>query len=338
MVKKMMFLMVFLMVAAVQATVSLPTLPAQYSCNGSTTEFAFSDKILATSDIIVILRTVATGDETVLTETTDYSLSATNNDYSDGGTVTTVSTYSSAYEITLLRDVPDTQAETFSDSGKLDLAAITAAMDKLAMQIQQLQAELDRCLKMPRTDSTGLDMELANSVDRASQYLGFNGTGEPTVLSSGLELSTTTATAFGRTLVENTTAAAARSDLGLVIGTNVGYVDRGDPASNDFEKEDLTTDGTWNDLDLSSIVPANAEAVLLYVAIDDDAVSSQIAFRKNGNTNEQALGRVRVQVANVYVDADMVISLDSNRVIEYKATNTTFTGISICVKGWWCAN
>lgn len=62
---------------------------ANYSCNGSTTSFAFSFPIPSTdtSQITVILRTVATGEADTLTEVIDYTVSATNNDYSSGGTV-----------------------------------------------------------------------------------------------------------------------------------------------------------------------------------------------------------------------------------------------------------
>ena len=118
-------------------------------------------------------------------------------------------------------------------------------------------------------------------------------------------------------------------------GTKSGFQDRGDPANNDFDENDLTTDGTWNDLDLSSIVSAGAKVVLLSVQISDDAVSSKLSFRKNGNSNVANISIIRTQVANVVRSTDLVVPCDSNRVIEYNGDNLAFAAILITVKGWW---
>ena len=167
------------------ATVTDDYAPAHYACNGSTVNFAFDFPLPEpedTSDLVVILRTLATGDEDPLTETTDYTVSAVNNDYSGGGTVTTVSTYSSAYRITILRNTPKTQnaSLTESDTSVLRVAALEDAYDKLTMLVQQLQEELDRCIKVPRSD-TSITVELDDSVSRASKYPAFDSAGNVTV-------------------------------------------------------------------------------------------------------------------------------------------------------------
>ena len=110
--------------------------------------------------------------------------------------------------------------------------------------------------------------------------------------------------------------------------------DRGDPSDNDFAVGDLTTDGTWNDLDLSSIVPEDAIAVILKVTVTDNAASSLLQFRKNGNSNAKSDQRVRTQVADIPNHADMIVPCDTGRVIEYMATNTTWSTINITVAGW----
>ncbi|GAH04535.1 unnamed protein product, partial [marine sediment metagenome] len=78
-----------------------------------------------------------------------------------------------------------------------------------------------------------------------------------------------------------------------------GFNDRGDPATDDANEGNLTTDGEWHDLDLSSIAPAGTTAVLLRVSVQDDAASSYVVFRKNGNSNSYANALIRTQVANV---------------------------------------
>ena len=114
--------------------------------------------------------------------------------------------------------------------------------------------------------------------------------------------------------------------------TTKNFVDRGDPAAHDFSS--FTTDGAWHDLDLSSILPAGTFAVLLYVKILDDAAGSYFAVRKNGNSNEINTGIARTQVANIINEAQMTVFVDSGRIVEYKASNLTFTSIDVSVLGW----
>lgn len=183
------------------------------ACDNSTTGFAFSFPITATSDLQVILRTVATGAETVLTETTDYTVSATNNDYSAGGTVTTVSTYSSAYTLTIRGATPKTQATDLEDRGVLRLEAIEDALDKLTMIVQELAEELARAVRVPRTEA-GATTELDDSVNRASKVLGFDSSGNTTALSA-VPSGSVSVSAFMQTVLDDADAAAAKATLDL---------------------------------------------------------------------------------------------------------------------------
>lgn len=162
-------------VAIVLGTVSDATNKVTSACNGSKT-FSFTFPITETSDLVVILRVTATGVETVLRETTHYEVSATNNDYSSGGTVTTVSAYASGRTLTIIRDVPESQEADLEDSKVLRLAALEGALDRLTLQVQDLEEELGRCLKFPRTETN--DPELDSSIDRAGTTLGFDSSGD----------------------------------------------------------------------------------------------------------------------------------------------------------------
>jgi len=108
-------------------------------------------------------------------------------------------------------------------------------------------------------------------------------------------------------------------------------VDRGDPTSPDFDETTLTTDGTWQTLDLSGIVPAGTKFVYLVVLILDDATDKAISFRKNGNGSVANLPSVRTQVANISNDNQMWVACDDNRIVEYIGTNNTFTQIDLTV-------
>lgn len=112
-------------------------------------------------------------------------------------------------------------------------------------------------------------------------------------------------------------------------------VNRGDPFLSDFTETNLTTNATWQDLDLSAIVPAGATAVELRCGINDGLVASVIIFRKKGHTHLYNAQALYIQVANIPYDCTFTLFCDANRLIEYYATNTTWTNINIIVLGWW---
>ncbi len=204
-------IVLILLAGSAQATVTETTCTVTTTCNGSTTEFTFDFPIIDTTDLVVILRTVATGAETVLTETTDYTVSTTNNDYSSGGTVTTVSTYTSANSITILRNTPDTQQADLEDSKVLRLEDLEDAMDKLTMLVQQLQEELDRTLKIPRSD-TSITTEVDDSVNRASKYLSFDSSGN-VATSTSISSGSISVSAYMETVLDDADADAAKTTL-----------------------------------------------------------------------------------------------------------------------------
>lgn len=112
-------------------------------------------------------------------------------------------------------------------------------------------------------------------------------------------------------------------------------VDRGDPDASDFAIGDLTIDGTWRDLDLSSVVPVGAKAVLLRVWVNSGAVASSFGLRKKGNSNTSNAGFINTQEAAVWNFTDTVVSVDSNRKIQYNAEDVSWVGIYITIACWW---
>ena len=145
--------------------------------------------------------------------------------------------------------------------------------------------------------------------------------------------------AYGQDWVKNTSPCTrwftddAGNDIQLGIGGT--YVDRGDPAAWDWIDANLTTDGNWNDLDLSGIVSAGAKTVLLRVRIIDDATDKSIQMRENGNSNGYNVAALVTLVANLSTEGNFIVGCDVDRVIEYNASNTSWTNIDICVRGWW---
>jgi len=155
-------------------TVAISTSRIQYNCNGSVVAFAFGFGVGATDEIQVIL-TDSAGVETTLTETTHYVISATNDDYESGGTVTTVATYAAGNTITILRDVPVTQESDFTENMPTLYETFEDGLDKLTRINQQQDEEIERTIKLKKSYDPALyDLEI-NPV--ASRAIGFDAVG-----------------------------------------------------------------------------------------------------------------------------------------------------------------
>ena len=111
------------------------------------------------------------------------------------------------------------------------------------------------------------------------------------------------------------------------------HATKGDATGLDFQYPGLTDDGAWHDLDLSSIVPVGAVAVLLRVGLQGDSNNKKARFRRNGNSNDHTVSVQETVVADVNQYAEHVIACDANRIIEYKLN--TVDGCNIWILGWW---
>jgi hypothetical protein len=110
------------------------------------------------------------------------------------------------------------------------------------------------------------------------------------------------------------------------------FVDRGDPSDWDWEETDLTTDATWRDLDCSSIVPVGATHIAFRGYINSSA-NDYFQIRKNGNSNAYTAQTMTCQRTGA-IEFSWIVPCDTSRVVEYLATNTSWTGIKIVVTGW----
>lgn len=118
--------------------------------------------------------------------------------------------------------------------------------------------------------------------------------------------------------------------------TGESFVDRGDPATYDFDETDLTLDGTWRELDLSRIVPSSATRVLLSAQIEDTfgANGDWVHFRDTGKSNNYNVSGIQsgggAEPANHIQDVMVMLS---SQAIDYKG----YAGgeVLITVRGWW---
>jgi hypothetical protein len=75
-------------------------------------------------------------------------------------------------------------------------------------------------------------------------------------------------------------------------GGGLVFVDRGDPAAVDFDKNNLTIDGAWHEIDFSAIITdSDAEVVEFRMIIRDAVAGKAFTLRVNGNSNAYNIAR-----------------------------------------------
>lgn len=125
------------------------------------------------------------------------------------------------------------------------------------------------------------------------------------------------------------------ADIANGLNNSNSYEDRGDPSAYDKTLTDFTTDNSWHDLDLSSVVGAQAKAIHMRIVVTDNAAGSFVQFRKKGNSNTYNCALIYTQVADQELHNEVIVACDKNQKIQYRTTNTTFTTINLVVKGWY---
>lgn len=119
------------------------------------------------------------------------------------------------------------------------------------------------------------------------------------------------------------------------IGIPPVFIDRGDPAAIDYTTGDFTKDNTWRDLDLSGIIPENAQGVVLNLRMNITVVNKFFALREKGNVNANNIARAYSQAANITYAADLICPLPTSRILEYIIAPGVWTILDLTVKGWW---
>ena len=158
-------------------TVSSTTVKNSASGDGSTTQFTYSFKIFADTDLEVIIRS-STGTETVKTLTTHYTVAGAGD--ASGGSITFTSgnTPATGETVVIRREVPQTQAIDYIANDPFPAESHEEGLDRATMTIQQMQEELDRSFKVSSTNSITTPEFTDNAATRASKTLGFDSTGQ----------------------------------------------------------------------------------------------------------------------------------------------------------------
>jgi len=161
-------------------TISSTTVKNSYSGNGTLDTFNYTFKIFANTDIQVIIRD-ADANETVKSLTTHYTVTGAGS--GSGGTVvfTSGNIPTNTETVVLRRALPQTQAIDYIANDPFPAESHEEGLDRSMMAIQQLQEEVDRSLKLSRTNTMNTTEFTVGTTDRAGKVLGFDNSGELSV-------------------------------------------------------------------------------------------------------------------------------------------------------------
>ena len=200
-------------------SIALDDARIQYTATNGQTTFAYDFPITDETHLVVKQTLDSDGTTSTLTLTTEYTVTGEGEE--SGGNVVLVTGANTDDTITIERDVPEARTTDFTTAGDFFAATLNDELDLQTMMMQQLRRDFDRSLRMSVEDTLDTLNALPSVSDRASMVLGFDASGQPEAVTQ----TNTTVSSFMATVLDDSTAAAARTTLGLAIGTDVQAYD-----------------------------------------------------------------------------------------------------------------
>lgn len=134
-----------------------------YSGNGAARTFPFPFKVFQPEDLLVFRRNTITKKERVLVYGTDYSVSLNANQNSaPGGSISLTYAMPAGRELIITSGISLLQPADLTNQGGFYPTVINDALDRLCIQLQQLQTDVTRSVKVSLFNPAGLDDLVAN--------------------------------------------------------------------------------------------------------------------------------------------------------------------------------
>lgn len=192
-------------------TVTDNYVPDRYTGNGAVSAYDWTFPIKLAADLQII-ETDTDGVDTTLTYPGNYTV-VINGDGT--GTATRLAgVLPTNYKWRMLRASALDQQTDFTARSTVPPSTLQTAVDRLALQVQQLQEQIDRTPKLKASEAgEDFTLEIPKLADRASKTYGWNASGEPVALTS-LDGAVPT-TAFTESLLDDADASEAQTTLGI---------------------------------------------------------------------------------------------------------------------------
>ena len=294
-------------------TVSTTIVKNSYNGDSTTATFNFTFKVLANTELKVIIRS-ANATETIKTLNTHYSITGIGNANGGSITFTAGNIPSSTEQVVLIRETAQTQNIDYLSNDPFPAETHEEGLDKSIIITQELQEQINRSIKLSRTNTINSTEFSIGAADRAGKILGFDANGELVVSQelgsyAGVWIAATTYAA--RDIVKDT----SNNNIYLC---NTGHTASGTtPISSnaDVAKWDLLVDAYSA---TASAAAASASASAAATSESNAATSESNASTSAGNaaTSESNASASATAAANSYDSFD-------DRYLGAKASNPT---------------
>lgn len=194
-------------------TISSETIRVAHVGAGVTGPFAIPYRFLEDEDLLVIKTVIATGVQTVLVLTTDYTLTGAGD--AAGGELNLTGGHgalAATHRITIINDPDGLQDIDYTPYDAFPAETHERGLDKLSIRGLRLRDLINRSLRQPDGDADNIST-LPSKVDRASKFAAYDADGNPIAAPGsvdGLPVS-----AFVQTLLDDADAAAFFATLGV---------------------------------------------------------------------------------------------------------------------------
>lgn len=143
-----------------------------FTGNDTATVFPFTFKVFAASDLVVKQRDESTLVETTLVLNSDYTVSLNANQNSNpGGSVTLPAVLPTGQDLFVTSDMANLQSLDLTNQGGFYPEVINDALDKVVIQNQQQQTEIDRSVKISQFDDEAALDQLVSDVTRLAESI-----------------------------------------------------------------------------------------------------------------------------------------------------------------------
>lgn len=292
------------LVSSAWSAVSSEVSRSDYVGNGAVAAYSTTYPVKATSELRVFTQD-ADGQDVELSLGADYSAALNT---SGLATITlTAGNLTSGYKLSIQRGIPYTQTYNPAQSGAYNAASLGTALDRLAMEVIRLKGDVDRSIKVPYLEAGGDSVVKLddNAAARAGQALVFDSSGNAM---AGVATASVSASAWAQTLLDDTTAAAARTTLGFPTALDdmtvlaTGTTTRRSLATRFSEKINVLDEGAAGDGSADDTAEINAAISL--------ANGKPVVVPKATSYNTSALTATSARIESKRVVFDNGIDLD----------------------------
>ena len=191
----------------------------QYTATASQTVFPYDFPIETNTELEVLQTVATTSVTTTLTLTTEYTVSGVG--VAAGGNVTLVTGAAVNDIITITGETPLSRVTDFQQAGDFLAEELNDQLDSLVRIEQETKTKGNRAVTLKDEDTASI-LELPITSVRASNFLAFDASGDAIAAAGTTEVPVS---AFMETFLDDTTAAAGRTTLGVAIGSDVQAYD-----------------------------------------------------------------------------------------------------------------